>query len=407
MNVETPAHVPARLVRDFDHHRDPVITGDPFTAFERYRDDRIFWTPAYGGYWVLTRSADIRMILCDATRFSNRHGSIPAAGWPRPLIRQELDPPEHGKYRALLIPHPTAGATGPLSTVLDAECARLAEHLAPAGQCDLVAGFSRPLQNALFTNLFDVPADHADQCAPWIAELLQRTDHDLRSRSVAAITQYVRHRIADQADHPQLDSRGLLPALMTAHFDHRPLTMTELLDIGFLMVMASLDTLANSLSFSFLAEHPEYQRRLARDPAIVPNAVEELLRLHSVVSIARIATCDTHLCDDVTICAGDRILLCLTNANRDPARYPEPGNACFERPDSNRNVAFGLGAHRCLGALVARKAMTSAIREFHHRIPAYHLAEDARPQVSGGAVCSLDSLPLTWPKRSIRDFARE
>ncbi len=99
--MATPSDLGAP-VREFDHHSDPAIRVDPFTAFDRFRDERVFWTPELDGFWVLTRHADIRAVLRDTDAFSSRNTSIPAAGWPRPLMPVELDPPDHGPFRALL-----------------------------------------------------------------------------------------------------------------------------------------------------------------------------------------------------------------------------------------------------------------------------------------------------------------
>src|SRR6266568_4952803 len=81
---------PLRDGENFDHHNGPGITVDPFAAFEQVRGRPIFWTPAWDGYWVLTRYEDIRSVLDDPETFSSREASIPAAGWPRRLIPSEL-----------------------------------------------------------------------------------------------------------------------------------------------------------------------------------------------------------------------------------------------------------------------------------------------------------------------------
>ena len=128
MTVATrPDHVPPALVRDFDFHRDPQFRTDPFRAFERVRGDRIFWTPADGGYWVLTRSADIRAVLRNTELFSSDRVSISATPvWPRRMIPAELDPPEHGRYRRLLLPLFSPNAVAGMDSRIRHECVRSA-----------------------------------------------------------------------------------------------------------------------------------------------------------------------------------------------------------------------------------------------------------------------------------------
>jgi cytochrome P450 len=395
-SMSTPSDVDAP-VREFDHHSDPAIAVDPLTAFDRFRDDRVFWTPELDGFWVLTRYADIRAVLRDTDAFSSRNTSIPAAGWPRPLMPVELDPPDHGKYRALLARCLNGQAGVALADALERESVRLVERLAPKGECDLVLDFARPLQNALFAAIFDVPEDETQACARWAADLLQDSDPARRGNAVKEFMAYVGRAITECADGTrQGDGTGLLELLARAEVDGVPLTREEALDLAFLMGMASLDTLTNSVSFSFryLAAHPEHQRTLA-DPSVAPRAAEELLRVHSVVSVARTAKKDTTVAG-VRVREGERVLLSLALAGRDPHHYPDPESADFDRPNSASHVAFGFGAHRCLGARVATQGLTAALREWHGSIQDYSMPAGVELEMDGGAVCSLEHLPLSW-----------
>jgi len=163
------------------------------------------------------------------------------------------------------------------------------------------------------------------------------------------------------------------------------------------MVMASIETLTSSISFTFryLAEHPEHQRRLAAEPGVAAGAADELLRLHSIVSISRVVKRDTEVAG-VQMRAGDRILLCLSLADRDPDQYPEPATADFDRANRTGHLAFGFGAHRCVGARIATVGLTAALRDWHAAIPEYSVPPGSVLVTGGGAACSLQSLPLTW-----------
>lgn len=385
-------------VRDFNHHSDPEVRVDPFTAFDRFRDERVFWTPELDGFWVLTRHTDIRAVLRDTEAFSSQHTSIPPAGWPRPLMPVELDPPDHSRYRALLARCLNGKAGNVIATAMETESARLVERLAPAGECDLVVDFARPLQNALFAALFDVPEEETQACAGWADDLLQDVDPDRRARATKDFMAYVGRAISEYSTgERQGDGSGLLDLLSSAEVDGEPLTREQALDMAFLMGMASLDTLTNSVSFTFryLADHPEHQHRLAAEPDIAGRAAEELLRLHSVVSVARTANRDTEVAG-VHIRAGDRVLCNLSLAGRDPHTYPDPAAADFDRSNSATHIAFGYGAHRCLGARVATLGLAAALRDWHSSIVDYRVRSDADLVMDGGAVCSLENLPIVW-----------
>lgn len=385
-------------VRDFNHHSDPAVRVDPFTAFDRFRDERVFWTPELDGFWVLTRHADIRAVLRDTDAFSSRHTSIPPAGWPRPLMPVELDPPDHNRYRALLARCLNGKAGVTIATALESESVRLVERLAPAGECDLVVDFARPLQNALFAALFDVPEEETQACAQWAADLLQDVDPGRRASATKDFMAYVGRAIAGYAaGERQGEGSGLLAVLACAEVDGEPLAREQALDLAFLMGMASLDTLTNSISFAFryLADNPGHQHRLAAQPRIAAAAAEELLRLHSVVSIARTATRDVEVAG-VRMAKGDRVLLNLSLAGRDPHHYPEAATADFDRADSATHVAFGFGAHRCLGARIATQGLIAALRDWHGSIVDYSVRPGVELVMDGGAVSSLENLPLVW-----------
>jgi cytochrome P450 len=396
-NSTTPADLDAP-VRDFNHHSDPAVRVDPFTAFDRFRDERVFWTPELDGFWVLTRYADIRAVLRDTETFSNQSTSIPPIDWSRRLIPVELDPPDHGRYRTLLTRYLNGPAGTAIAAAVDRECVRLVERLAPAGECELVADFARPLQNALLIALFDVPDDEVPDFARVAGDLVQASDPARRGRAARDIMSYVDRAVAEYRAHGARGETGsLVEHLAGSEIEGRPLHQEELVNISFLMTMASIETLVTSVSFSFryLADHPEHQRRLAADPGVAAAAADELLRLHSVVSISRVVTRDTEVAG-TRIRAGERILLCLSLAGRDPHHYPDPASADFERDNRASHLAFGFGAHRCVGAKVATSGLTTALREWHAAVPEYAVPAGTVLVTGGGAAASLERLPLRW-----------
>jgi cytochrome P450 len=339
-------------------------------------------------------------VLEDPDTFSSFLTGIPASGWPRRLIPVELDPPDHGRYRATIVRCLAGSTSRAITAAVQQECARLVEVIAPRHECDLVAEYTRPIQNAVFRALFDVQGAEVEACAQWIADVLQHGDVTRRSRAVQHLTDYVGRRAAElRTEEPNRnDNPGMLYRLSRATVGGAPLPDDAIRDIGFVMAMASLDTLSNSLSFGFrfLAEHPQLQHRLAAELIAPAAVVDELLRLHSVVSTARVARRDTTLAGS-RIRQGDRVLLCLSLADRDPDTYVDPLEANFDRKNAPGHLAFGAGSHRCLGSGIAIQAFVAAVREWHRRIPSYTMSSDAHEQTtSGGAVSSLSCLPLVW-----------
>lgn len=398
---------PGVPVRNFNHHKDPALRVDPFTAFDRFRDEPIFWTPELDGFWVLTRYADIREVLRDGETFSSRHALIPPIEWPRDQAnREQRASADWAGYRRLLVHSVTGPAGAAVASAVERACVRLVTRIAPLGRCDLVVDFAQPLRDALFAALFDVPEGDTERCARWASDLLQDADPDRRVRAAQDFKAYVGQGIAACANGRHTGT-GLLHALATADVDGRPLRDDEAVDLAFKMGIGSVDTITNSIGFSFryLATHPDLQRRLATETAASGLAAEELLRLHSVACVARVATRDTEIAG-TRVRAGERILISLALADRDPHQYPDPATADFDRPDRTSHLAFGSGGHRCVGARIATQALTAALREWHAAIQDYALAENADPRTAGGAVWSVDSLPLTWPAREVHTRQR-
>jgi cytochrome P450 len=393
--ADCPAHVPAGLVREFDCHFDPAFALDPVATFDRHRELRAFWSPALGGFWVFTRLEDIREALQQPDLFSSRVFSL-AANYPRRLIPEGLDPPEHGKYRQVLAPLFSPGAAARMEAQVRSVAAGLVEGFAADGGCEFAAAFARPFPTAIFLSLTGLPASEAETFAAWNHKLVHGYD-DPGGRTAAgrAIADYlvafIERRRAEGAA-----GDDVIGALLAGRIDGRPLSDDEIYDTIFLLFMAGLDTVTAALGFAFrfLADRPEHRRRLVADPGLIPKAVEEMLRAYSIVNPARFVTRDATFAG-VELRAGDRVLLSTTLADRDPDAFADAEAVDFDRA-ANRHIAFGAGPHRCLGSHLARLELRVALEEFHARIPDYELAPGAVIVGHGGGVLGLDEVPLVW-----------
>jgi cytochrome P450 len=168
-------------------------------------------------------------------------------------------------------------------------------------------------------------------------------------------------------------SEDILSYFLTLERDGK-LTRAETLNICILFLPAGLDTVTDTLecSFAFLAQNPEYRKRLANEPEITGRAIEELLRYESPVpSVSRVAMTDTSL-GGCPIAKGTRVRSLLSIANHDPVVFGNPEVMDFDRTN-NPHIAFGGGVHRCVGSHLARLELRVAVREWHKRIPDYWL----------------------------------
>ncbi|HWE67047.1 MAG TPA: cytochrome P450 [Acidimicrobiales bacterium] len=392
-----PSHVDPALVREFDYHTDPAFLADPFAGFDRVRDRRTFFSPGHGGYWVLTRAEDIRTAFQQPDLFSSAEFAIPTGVYPRTLRPLALDPPDHGNYRRPLAPLFSPPSVAQREPVLRSMAADLIARFADQGATDLIPSLIRPFPTTVFVSMLGLPLDDAAVLEAWNHDLLHAYDEPERRAGAAKhILGYLDEVVARRMAEGPHAADDLFSVLLQASVDGRALDRDELLDYAFMLFIAGLDTVTAILGFSLqqLAHRPDLQSRLLSDPALVPAAVEELLRAHAIVNPARVVTRDVEFAG-VSMRKGDRVLLATALASRDPLEFDHPESIDIDR-QSNRHLAFGAGPHRCLGSHLARLEMRIVIEELLPRVSPFRMSEGSAVVIHGGGVLGVDSLPVRW-----------
>jgi len=303
----------------------------------------------------------------------------------RPLIPLNVDPPMHSKYRKLLDPlfapkrmdAQEAGIARRVNGFIDAFIDR--------GECNFSEEFAELFPSSVFLGLMGLPEEeirmflhmrdgvlHAEKWDP-----NARFDPDARqavmNRAGAEIYEYfgnlIDHRVRNPAD-------DIITRFLETEIDGEKLSREDILDICFLFLIAGLDTVSDTLtcSYAFLATHPDHRQLIVDDPAIIPTAVEELLRWESPVpsGVPRLATCPVDLPGGVHVDEGTAVMPSYGAANVDPSVFDDPLEVRFDRT-ANPHIAFGGGVHRCLGSHLARRELRATLREWHRRIPVYRL----------------------------------
>lgn len=392
---QVPDHVPESLVRDFDHVAGEELAADAFSVYRSAPSDRAFYSLHNGGYWVLTKAADIRAALQQPELFSSRATGIPAQPDRKErLYPLELDPPEHRPHRMILAPHFAPKVVKAKSAAIREVCVELLDPLVPHGCCEFVGDFAQPFPTTIFTSMLGLPNSESKQFVEWNSVLLH--DFDNPPRRVAAgveINDYLRALIAERAVEPRDD---LLSDLLSAEIDGEPVSRETVQNFTFLLFVAGLDTVTAALSFAFrfLAENPGHRRQLVEDPGLTVSAVEELLRAFSFVNMARTVERDVEFAG-VHMKTGDRVLTATSLASMDDSEFADPLSIDFRRK-ANRHLAFGAGPHRCAGSHLAREELQVALTEFHRRIPDYRLVIGQKIHMHGGGAMGMDRLELEW-----------
>lgn len=359
----------------FDAHNAAVIA-DPYPALARLRqDDPVHWSKRLGG-WMLTRHDDIRTSLRDPRLSSDRmrpfFAHLPGdtrAGLTDLEAHMALwavfnDPPVHTRLRGLMNRAFTSSAVAALRPRIETIVHGLVDELLQKREVDFIRSFAYPLPATVIAALLGVPQADVDLLKHWSDDLgsfvlTSRLSPDKYARAndaVVEMNEYFGALVEERRKQPREDvTTGLVMAAERGDFLNRD----ELVAACVLLLFAGHETTTHLLGNGLLAllRHPDQMRKLRDgrgDPALVANAVEEMLRWDGP-SLAQVrVVADDYELRGKVMRKGDRVFQMLAAANRDPEIFAEPD--CFDiaRADSSRHVTFGFGIHFCIGAPLAR-----------------------------------------------------
>ncbi|HSV44178.1 MAG TPA: cytochrome P450 [Ramlibacter sp.] len=407
MNTTTgtsiPAHVPAHLVHDVDPYRLEGGAQDAHAAWKQVQQATpdIYYTPRYGGYWVLNRASLLSEVWPDHERFASS-GAIAIPPMPPGLPLQApiaIDPPEHHYFR-----HPIALALSPrriqdYGVQARALAIELIEGFRAKGECDFVQDFAMHLPMTIFMHMVDLPMEDRAWLISRTEVMTRSGDPVQKGQCYQEILGYLGKWIHQRREQPGTD---LISEVLKIRVGDRPITDSEALGECSIILFGGLDTVAATMGFCarFLAEHPEHRRQLIDDPSLIPAAVEELLRRHSIPMVSRRVTRDLEL-GGVQMKAGDLVILETCLHSLDERAWPEPMKVDFQRRTQD-HMAFGKGIHKCPGANLARAELRIFIEEWLLRIPDFQIKPGEAPVTANGAVMGMIRLPLVW---NVEEFA--
>jgi len=337
-------------------------------------------------FWAITKHADVRAVGRDHQTFSNSLGGIHIDDIPEEGLASVrnmmlfMDPPEHHRYRKLVRdPFAPRGAEAYRARIEEL-ATKIIDVVASRGECDLVEDIAGELPSYVIADLLGIPLDDGRRLYVLTEKMhaAQGTIPDAERGSAAMeMIMYAAQVRADKLASPADD---LASDLVTGMVDGEQLTPEEFAWFFLLLINAGGDTTRNAVGGGMLAlfEHPEQRERLQRNlDALLPSAVEEILRWVSpVVYMRRTAKKDT-VVRDVEIAAGDKLALYYGAANRDEDVFPDACSFDVSR-DPNDHIAFGAGPHFCLGSNIARIEIQVMLRELLTRLPDVRQTGDAQ-----------------------------
>ncbi len=411
---------------------DPAVQENPWHYYALLRQEApVYKDPTTGLFMVSTHG-----LVMDAIKnwevFSNRFAAAMAppdgqsaftgAGGDdaaevesgllaRPLMPVDTmltaDPPAQKRYRSLVDKAFRLSRVRSLAPRIHELCTNLIDAFIDEGRVELRSAFAVPLPLSVIAEQLGVPAQDLPDFKKWsdgfVAQLGGMASPEEQERAKALIFEFQRYFakiVASRRARPQDD---IISDMVNAA-DERgiPLDMAESLSILQQLLVAGNETTASTIceGARLFAEHPEAWARIRQDPTLIPNAVEEILRLATpTANMWRIATETTSL-GGVEIPKGSMVMLRFAAANRDEGVFEDPDRFDIDRKNANEHVAFGYGIHFCLGAQLARAELVKSLEALSRRIVTLRIPADAAPleHTPNILLRGLKSLPLEFER---------
>ena len=393
------------------HLLDPDVLADPYPLYRRLRtEDPVHWDP-YLHAWVVSRYADVVNVL---QRFSAERTPPPeqltSLGLSelnpiaQVLVRQMLfmDAPSHTRLRALAAAAFTPSRAEALRSHIQDIVDGLIDAVLSRGRMDVISDLADVLPATVTAELMGVPVADRDQLKAWskdFSEMLGNFQHNpgrgaLMLKTIEEMTAYFRARLREQERQPR---EGVIQALMSAEIDGDRLSEEEVIANSIITMTGGQETTTNLIGNGLLSllRNPGELELLRADPALLPSAVEELLRYESPIQYTtRLAPGDVEL-GGKPVRRRQAVVVLMGAANRDPEHFPDADRLDIRRRD-DRHLAFGWAAHYCFGAPLARLEGQVAFSTILRRLP--NLALEPIPLVwrRNMAFRGLEALPVVW-----------
>jgi cytochrome P450 len=329
------------------------------------------------GFWVLTRYEDVLKVAQDWQTFSSELGiTVPSPPMSRKILPVTVDPPLQRVFKRLVNAYFTPAKVGPWEEGTRTIVNHLIDGFIERGECDFMTELARPFPGLAFFELaLHAPAEDLAQVNDW-ATLASVSDQAQSRDAVMKLAGWIAKFIEQRrAEGPRGD---VIDAVMNAEIEGRPITREEMIGTIHLLIQGGLETTAGVLGAAMIrfCSDPSIPALLRERPGLIPQAVEELLRLDgSFICIGRTARHDATI-DGHKIAAGERVIMYWASANRDATEFDNPDAFIVDR-EQNRHIAFGAGPHRCVGSNLARMNLRIALEELTRRLVNVKLAPGA------------------------------
>jgi cytochrome P450 len=400
------------------HGFEPFHQHDPFPAYAALRVEEPVMYDERIGCWVVTRYDDVRAIFGDWETFSSENAQAPVREHG-PAARQIMEeggftaysglsarvPPEHTRIRKVVAKAFTPRRYRALEPAVRADVVSHVERMLARDDRtgDLVADLAYHVPTTTIVTLVGADIARTDTFKRWSDSRSAMTWGDLSDDEqvphACNLVEYWQEcrRLVAEAHAEERDS--LVGDLVRAQRSGDPITDHEIASVCYSLLFAGHETTTTLISnvLRMLLDHRDQWRRVVDDPAAIPGAVEEVLRLSPSIMTWRRRTTRDATVGAVAIPAGADLLLVMASANRDESRFPDPDTFDIARPNAREHLAFGYGIHYCVGAMLAKLQAVVAVEEVARRAPDLRLLDhDAIRFGDNLSFRAPVAVPVTW-----------
>ena len=376
---------------------------DPFPVYRRLREEvPVAWNEA-GGYWVLSKHADVAAVSNDTETFCSRQGILTfeiGVEYRSPPTIMHTDPPDHTRDRKLIEPGFRPSIVRGLEQAVRRRVTSMIGEVDPSAPVDFVDALAVPLPLQVISELLGIPAGDWPRFFRWSEAAIPGANDWSAETRAALQAEMVEYLVATARSRRRSPGIDLISILAGVGENGDRLTDAELAMFSVQLLVAGNETTRNLLSGGMiaLADHPEQWDRLTSEPSVIPLAVEEMLRWTTpVIYFMRTATRDTTI-RGTTIAQGDPVVLLYASANRDPDEFGPTADRFDVTRTPNRHLAFGFGAHFCIGAALARLEARVVLQELTARFSAVRPAGTVE-RTNSPIIAGIRHVPLAFTAR--------
>lgn len=384
---------------------DPAHAGDPTEIHAHLRDKcPVAWSDRFGGFYAITRFEDVKAAALDHATYSNDRATIPSSAGPDrpPRAPVEVDPPLHGDFRDVLNRFFAPDRIRLLEPVIRRTARDLLGRCVSLGETDAVASFTFYMPIQVQCIFLGISPEDGEKIKTTINRIIHAgaTGNEAEHRAGNdEIYAYIEDVIEARRKTPY-DPNDVISALLNEQIGGRSLTTDDVAGVIRLFLQAGHGTTTNGLGSTLrhLGTNLSDQKRLREQPNLIPQAIEEILRVWTPVrAVGRRTTCDVEVAGRL-VPKGSKVALMVAAANRDATAFDDADTVNIDRKQ-NKHIALGYGIHRCVGAALARAQLRIAVEELFSMTDTFEVIGET--EFSTWSHIGPSKLPVRFTARTI------